>query len=158
MILKPWSSRSHFWLSMHSMIAFPFTAPTVAQKYPRTHTYCPQYRFRKWKNSSFNRCDDRPLEILPQIRRRQLRRCSQQHLHMIRRDHPSDNAHFPRLLRYFPAQNVVPVLRDPDQMVLDVLFYGPLNRYSSIPPLPRSNLEAKTYHLKGCGIKPGTSN
>jgi hypothetical protein len=46
---------------MYSMIVFSSTAPTVAQKYPRAHRGCPQYRWRRWGNSSCNRRDDRPL-------------------------------------------------------------------------------------------------
>src|ERR1700716_396162 len=43
------------------MIVFSSTAPTVAQKYPRAHRCCPQYRFLRAGNSSCRRRDERPL-------------------------------------------------------------------------------------------------
>ena len=61
MILNPSTSSSHFWFSMYSIIVFSSTAPTVAQKYPRAHRCCPQYRLRKCGNSSCNRREDFPF-------------------------------------------------------------------------------------------------
>ena len=46
---------------MYSIIVFSSSAPTVAQKYPRAHRCCPQYRLRKCGNSSCNRRDDFPF-------------------------------------------------------------------------------------------------
>ncbi len=46
---------------MYFLIVSSSTAPTVAQKYPRAHRCCPQYRFRNSPNSSCSRRDDLPF-------------------------------------------------------------------------------------------------
>lgn len=46
---------------MYSRIVFSSTAPTVAQKLPRAHRCCPQYRLRNSGNSSCSRRAYRPL-------------------------------------------------------------------------------------------------
>src|ERR1700685_1178436 len=46
---------------MQALIVASSTAPTVAQKYPRAHMCCPQYRFRSSGNSACRFRLDRPL-------------------------------------------------------------------------------------------------
>jgi photosystem II stability/assembly factor-like uncharacterized protein len=47
--------------SMYAITVFSSTAPTVAQKYPRAHRCCPQYRLRRCWKSRCNIRDDRPF-------------------------------------------------------------------------------------------------
>ena len=60
MTWNPSTSSSHFWLSMYSRTVCSFTAPTVAQKYPRAHRCRPQHLLRRCENSSCSLLDDRP--------------------------------------------------------------------------------------------------
>lgn len=65
---------------------------------------------------------------------------------MVRRDRLLDDAHFscvthlpydlPRLLCNLPTQNLVPALRNPDQIALDVPYGVPAQSIFAHPPRP----------------------
>ena len=107
-----------------------------------------------------------PLDELHQLRRRDLRRRRHQHVDMIRRDRPPDDGYFPRRadltdqlsspLRDIPAHHLIPVLRDPHHVILQVrdrvpgvTVFPPL--LSPLPP----ELEAESLPPKGGGLRPG---
>jgi hypothetical protein len=70
------------------------------------------------------------LQILHQLRRRQLRRHAHQHMHMVRRHRALHDHHVPaltdlpkqaaRTLGYPSAQDLVLILRDPYEVILDI--------------------------------------
>ena len=88
---------------------------------------------------------------------------------MIRRHRPAHNRHLSRLanlsdhiagtLGHFAPQDLVPVLRDPDPVILDLSYRVPAGSvfHHRSPPHP-SELEAQAYRLKAVGLNPGASN
>lgn len=151
---------------MYSMIIFSSTAPTVAQKYPRAHWCCPQYRFRKCRNASCSRRDNRPLTYCTNFAAANcggvtgppactggpvtpLPAQSSSPALGIRAesDRGARSATSPRriLYRYFV------IIDTPNHVPAESILAHLLS------PLPQS-WRLKAYHLKVGGIRPGTSN
>ena len=104
-----------------------------------------------------------PLDELHQLRRRDLRRRRHQHVDMIRRDRPPDDGYFPRRadltdqlsspLRDIPAHHLIPVLRDPHHVILQVRDRVPgvtVFPHFSAPCPPSWRLKA--YRLKAVDL------
>jgi hypothetical protein len=85
------------------------------------------------------------LQVLHKFRRRHIWRARHQHVNMIRRHRTAHNHHFPavtdlssqvaRLLAHSSAQDLVPVLRNPYEMMLDIehrVRPGPVLAHPSI--------------------------
>jgi hypothetical protein len=130
-ILNPWSSSSHFWLSMYALIVASSTAPTVAQKYPRAHMCWPQYRFRSSGNSACRCRLDRPLMYCASFDGDTTGGRRHQQMYVIRRHRAPYDHHVPRLadlpdqiarsLCHAPAQYFVAIFRTPDQVILQIV-------------------------------------
>ena len=107
------------------------------------------------------------LQILHQFRWRQLRRCRHQQMNMIRRHCSPHNRYFSRCaylpdriarpLRHFPAQHLIPILRNPLYVLLHVpnRVRAPSVLHHHTPNLART---LKAYSLKGGGFRPGSWN